>query len=253
MEVHRAVLFGGRCFAPASFVRRGQVRRSMVAGVSLKDDGGSSTETGEFAILGDAELGRSPGEHGGRHLFLNDGAEARPRGGQVAGDKDDFGRERRGDEAQAAAEVGCLLADGGDGIRIALFGEAEQVVDSVDAVLWVEFGVIAQGGGGGGEDLPAAALAAAANGAGRVDGAMAELAGEAAAAGDDLAVGENGSADAFGDGDEDGVADAVEAAGPEFSEQAGVGGVGEFDLELHLLFDGALDVVFGPLGVGGEE
>ncbi len=113
--------------------------------------------------------------------------------------------------------------------------------------------VVAQGGGGGGEDLPAAALAAAADGAGGVDGAVAEFAGEAAAAGDDLAVGEDGGADAFGDGDKDGVADAVETAGPELGEEAGVGGVGELNLEPHLLFDGALDVVVAPLEIGGEE
>ena len=97
-----------------------------------------------------------------------------------------------------------------------------------------EFGVVAQGGGGGGEDLPAAALAAAADRAGGVDGAVAELACQAAAAGDDLSVGENRPADAFRDGDEDGVADAVETAGPEFGEQAGIGGIGQLHLKLHL-------------------
>src|ERR1700746_3306514 len=121
-----------------------------------------------------------------------------------------------------------LAGDGGDGGGVAFFGEAEEVVNVSDAglvcIFGCEFGVVAQGGSGGGEDLPAAALAAAADGACGVDGAVAELAGEAAAAGDDLSVGEDRGADAFGDGDEDGVADAVETAGPEFGEEAGVGG-----------------------------
>src|SRR5258708_4532981 len=229
----------------------------VIAGVPLQDDGGCATETGELAVFGDAEIGRSACEHGAGHLFLDDGAEARPGGGEVAGDENDFRRERCGDETQAAAEVSCLLGDGSDCGGIAFFGEAEQVVNVGDAgcvcVLGCELGVVAQGGGGGGEDLPAAALAAATDGAGGVDGAVAEFAGEAAAAGDDLSVGEDGAADAFGDGDEDGVADAVETAGPELGEEAGVGGVGELNLEPHLLFDGALDVVVAPLEIGGEE
>ena len=139
-------------------------------------------------------------------------------------------------------------------VGVAFFGQAEEVVNVVALrLVWIEFGVVAQGGGGGSEDLPAAALAAAADGAGGVDGAVAELAGEAAAAGDDLSVGEDGAADAFGDGDENGVADAVETAGPEFGEETGVGGVGELDLELHLLLDCSLDVVVAPLEIGGED
>jgi len=51
----------------------------------------------------------------------------------------------------------------------------------------------------------------------------------------------------------DGVADAVEAPGPEFGEKAGVGGIGELDLKLHLLFDRALDVIVAPLEIGREE
>src|SRR6266851_1442834 len=231
--------------------------RGVVAGVSLQDDRGRATETGEFAVLGDAEVWRSACEHRVGHLFLDDGAKAGPGGGEVAGDENDFRGERGGDETQAATEVGCLAGDGGDGGGVAFFGEAEEVVD-VDwagdvCALGSEFGVVAQGGGRGGEDLPAAALAAAADWAGGVDGAVAELAGEAAAAGDDLPVGEDGAADAFGDSDEHGVADAVETAGPEFGEETGVGGVGEFDLKLHLLFHGSLDVVVGPLEVGREE
>src|SRR5437879_2157646 len=149
------------------------------------------------------------------------------------------------------------MGDGGDVCGVAFFYNAEESVNVEGAVrgcvLGSELSVVAQGGGGGGKDLPAAALAAAADGTGGVDGAVAELASEAAAAGDDLPVGEDGAADAFGDSDEDGVADAVETAGPEFGEQTGVGGVGELDLKLHLLFDGALDVVIAPLEIRSED
>src|SRR5437899_981561 len=117
--------------------------------------------------------------------------------------------------------MGCLTGDGGDGGGVAFFGKAEEIVNVDGATLWNEFRVVAEGGSGGGEDLPAAALAAAADGACGIDGAVAEFAGEAAAAGDDLPVGKDGGADSFGDGDEDGVADAVETAGPEFGEEAG--------------------------------
>src|ERR1700722_12179860 len=112
--------------------------------------------------------------------------------------------------------MGCLSGDGGDGGGVAFFGEAEEIVNVDGAVrgcvFGSEFGVVAQGGGGRGEDLPAAALAAAADRPGGVDGAVAEFAGEAAAAGDDLSVGEDGGADAFGGGGEEGVGGAVEPA-----------------------------------------
>src|SRR5216684_4875899 len=132
--------------------------RGVVAGVALQDDRGCPTETGELPVFGDAELWRGAGEHGALHLFLDDGAEACPGGGEVAGDENDLGGERCGDETEAAAEVGCLAGDGGDGGGVAFFGEAEEVVNVGDAVRSCtpgsEFGVVAEGGGGGGEDLP---------------------------------------------------------------------------------------------------
>src|SRR5438105_4246984 len=177
----------------------------VVAGVPLQDDRCCATKTGEFTVLGDAEFGGSAGEHGGSHFFLDDWTEARPGGGEVAGDEYDLRRERGGDETETPTEMHCLTGDGGDCGGVAFFRKAEEIVNVDGAVrvcaLGSELSVVAQGGGGGGEDLPAAALAAAADGAGGVDGAVAELAGEAAAAGDDLPVGEDGAADAFGDSD----------------------------------------------------
>jgi hypothetical protein len=107
----------------------------VIAGVPLQNDGGCATETGEFPVLGDAKVGRSACEHGGGHLFLDDGTEACPGGGEIAGDENDLGRERCGDETKAATEVSCLAGDGGDGGSIAFFGEAEQVVNVDGACL----------------------------------------------------------------------------------------------------------------------
>ncbi len=157
-------LFSGWRIASASFARGGEVGGGVVAGVSLQDHGGGAAESGELSVLGDAELWRGAGEHGGGHLLLDDRTKARPRGGEVAGDENDLRRERCGDETKAAAELYCLAADGVDRLGVAFFGEAEEVVNCVDAIFWRELGVVAQGRGGGGEDFPAAALAAAADG-----------------------------------------------------------------------------------------
>ncbi len=54
-------------------------------------------------------------------------------------------------------------------------------------------------------------------------------------------------------GDEDGIANTIEPPGPEFGEEAGVGGVGQLDLKLHLLFDHTFYVVVAPLEIGGEQ
>ena len=86
------LLFGGGRTATASFARGGQMGGGVVAGVSLQDDRGCATESGEFAVFGDAEFGRRAGEHGAFHLLLDDGAEAGPGGGEVAGDENDLGR-----------------------------------------------------------------------------------------------------------------------------------------------------------------
>ena len=113
--------------------------------------------------------------------------------------------------------------------------------------------VVAEGCGGGAEDLPAAVAAAAALGAGGVVADVAELAGEAEMAGDEMAIGEEGGADAFGDGEEDGVADAVEVAEPELGEEAGVGVVFELDAEFEFGLDGLDDVEVEPVEVGREH
>jgi hypothetical protein len=160
--------------------------RGVVPGVSLKDDRGCTTQTGEFAVFGDAKVRGSAGEHRSSHLFLNDGAKARPGGSKVAGDENDLGRERCGDETESAAQMCGLTSNGGDGRGVAFFSQAQEIVNVECAALWNEFGVVAKGRSGRREDLPAATLTAAADGAGGVDGTVAELAGEAAAAGDDL-------------------------------------------------------------------
>ena len=69
------------------------------------------------------------------HLFLDDRTEASPGSGEIAGDENDFGRERCGDETEAAAELRRLAGDGVDGGGVALFGEAEEIVNVGDAVL----------------------------------------------------------------------------------------------------------------------
>jgi hypothetical protein len=83
-------LSAGGCVAAASLPRGGQMSGGVVAGVPLQDDGGCATQTGEFAVFGDAELWCGASEHGGGHLFLDDGAEASPGGGQIAGDQNDL-------------------------------------------------------------------------------------------------------------------------------------------------------------------
>lgn len=67
------------------------------------------------------------------------------------------------------------------------------------------------------------------------------------------AFGEHGRPDAFGDGHEDGIVDAVEPAEPELGEQAGVGGVVHLDGKLEHLRQLAADVVVLPAEVGSEE
>ena len=50
----------------------GRCGGGVVAGVTLQDDGGRTTQTGELAVFGDAELGRLSGQHRGCHLLLDD-------------------------------------------------------------------------------------------------------------------------------------------------------------------------------------
>src|SRR5258707_36262 len=119
-----AVLLRCGCIATTSLARGCQMSGGVVAGVPLEDDGGCATETGELAVFGDAEIGSGACEHGGGHFFLDDGAEAGPGGGEVAGDENDLRCERGGDETQAAAEMDCLAGNGFDGGGIAFFGEA---------------------------------------------------------------------------------------------------------------------------------
>jgi len=128
-NVRVARSFAGGCVAAASLAGGGQMSGGVVAGVPLQDDRGCATETGELAVFGDAEIWRSACEHGAGHLFLNDRTEARPGGGEVAGDENDLRRQRCGDEPEAAAEVSCLPGDGGDGGGVALFCEAKQIVN----------------------------------------------------------------------------------------------------------------------------
>src|SRR5271163_3104947 len=123
-----ACLFDGGRTATASFARGGQMGGRVVAGVALKDDRGRATESGELAVFGDTECGRRAGEHGALHLLLDDGAEAGPGGGEVAGDENDLGSEGCGDETKTTAEMGRLAGDGGDCGWIAFFGQTEEVV-----------------------------------------------------------------------------------------------------------------------------
>ena len=97
----------------------------VVAGVPLQNDGGGAAKTGELAILRDAEIWSRASQHRAGHLFLNDGAETRPGGGEVAGDENNLGRERRCDETEAAAKMSCLASDGSDRVGVAFFRLAE--------------------------------------------------------------------------------------------------------------------------------
>src|SRR5271163_1284534 len=89
IEVQRALSngwssesFTGNCLTAASLARGGQVSGGVIAGVPLEDDGGCATQTGELAVLGDAELRGGACEHGAAHLLLDDWAEACPGGGE---------------------------------------------------------------------------------------------------------------------------------------------------------------------------
>ena len=138
-------------------------------------------------------------------------------------------------------------------LSIALFAEFQQVLDARCGLLGIELGVVAERGLAGGEGLPATALSAAAERAVGVDGNVSELAGETAAAGENLAVGEDRRADAFGDSDQHGVAHAVHAAEPEFAEQACVGGVLELDLQIQPFGERLLHVEVGPVQVRRKD
>ncbi len=172
----------------------------------------------------------------------------------VSGDEDELGREGRGDEAEASAELLGLAGEGLECVGVGLLGEVEEVLDGLAVVDGgVELGVVAEGGTGGGEGLPTAPGSAAAEGAFGIDGDVAELSGHAVAAVDELAVGEDSGSDALGYRDEDGVADAVHAAEPGLREEAGVGRVVELDGHAGSLLEDLLDVEVGPGEIGGED
>jgi hypothetical protein len=227
--------------------------RTVVAGVALENDGGCAEEVGELAVNGAGDPGAFATEETSGALADEDGFGDGPGLGEVAGEEDDFGRERGGDHAEATTDGGGLELDGGAGGCVAVGGAEAEFVEVDGVGLGGALGVVAKGCGGGAEDLPTAVATAAALGAGGVVADVAELAGEAEVAGDEVAVGEEGGTDAFGDGEEDGVTNAVEVTEPELGEEAGVGVVFELDAELELGLDGTDDVEVEPVEVGGEH
>src|SRR5580704_5634224 len=206
-------LAGNRAFTAISFSGCGHMSGAVVAGVTLKDYGGGSAKTSQFGVRGSEQTWRLASQHARAELGLDNWSEARPGGCDVSGDEDDLGRKCGGDEAEPLAEMERLAVEGLEGCGIAILGVAEQFLRGDGAMFSGDFAVEADGGAGRGVHLPTAALAAAALGTAGVHGDMAELAGEATTAYDELSIGEHGGADAFADGDQDCAAGAVEAPG----------------------------------------
>ena len=82
---------------------------------------------------------------------------------------------------------------------------------------------------------------------------MTKLAGEARAARKELSVGENGRAYAFGDGDQDGIANALHAAEPELGQHAGVGVVVHLHLQLQRFLQSGTNVEVFPVQVRRQQ
>ena len=97
--------------------------------MALQDNRRRATQPGEFTVVGDSQLGRIPGQHGGFHLGLNYGAEASPRRGNVACNQNHFRRERGGDQPQAPAQAGGLTSQRCQRSRVFFFGQVEQLMD----------------------------------------------------------------------------------------------------------------------------
>src|SRR6185437_15676485 len=108
-------------------------------------------------------------------LRLYDGAKSVPGRGDIADDHDLIGRKRRGDHANAAAELECHFLERADGLFISTLRQLEEEIEAVRGSGRGKVVVVTEGRAVGGQHLPAAMVAAGAEGAVGVDLDVAEL------------------------------------------------------------------------------